>query len=130
MYICFQHRINLIFLPLYTSYVLQPLDLAVFSSLKSAYRKQIDLLVQATDSIVVGKRNFLCCYQKACIIGLKSQNIKSGWKAAGLWPVNMAKPLMSGLLVKDIVLQPGQTFRDIIYTPQGPQGPDISIELN
>ena len=30
----------------------------------------------------------------------------------------MAKPLMSNLLLKDIDLQPGQTFRDLIHTPR------------
>ena len=34
MYLCFQHRIQLLFLPPHTSHVLQPLDLAVFSALK------------------------------------------------------------------------------------------------
>ena len=28
-------------------------------------------------------------------------NIKSGWKASGLWPVSMAKPLMSRLLLEN-----------------------------
>ena len=75
-------------------------------------------MIQAIDSTIVGKREFLYCYQKARTTGLISKNIINGWKAAGLWPVNMAKPLMSGLLLKGIVLQPGQTFRDLIYTPQ------------
>ena len=118
LYICFKNHIYLLFLPPHTSHVLQPLDLAIFSSLKSAYRKQVDLLIQAIDSTIVGKREFLYCYQKARTTGLISKNIINGWKAAGLWPVNMAKPLMSGLLLKGIVLQPGQTFRDLIYTPQ------------
>jgi hypothetical protein len=30
---------------------------------------------------------------------LTTSNIQSGWKASGLWPVNMAKPLMSRLLL-------------------------------
>lgn len=124
LYICFKNHIYLLFLPPHTSHVLQPLDLAVFSSLKSGYRNQIDLLVQATDSTIVGKRNFLCCYQKARTTGLTSKNITSRWKATGLWPVNMAKPLMSGLLLKGIVLELGQTFRDLIYTPQVSTRPD------
>ena len=84
MFQCFSHRIYLLFLPPHTSHVLQPLDLAVFSSLKSAYRKELGFLTQLTDSTVVGKRNFLACYQKARLAGLTDQNIRNGWKAAGL----------------------------------------------
>ena len=99
MFQCFSHRIYLLFLPPHTSHVLQPLDLAVFSSLKSAYRKELGFLTQLTDSTVVGKRNFLACYQKARLAALTGQNIRNGWEAAGLWPVNMAKPLLSRNLV-------------------------------
>ena len=126
LYTCFENHIHLLFLPLHTSHVLQPLDLAVFSPLKSGYRKQVDLLVQATDSTAVGKRNFLYCYQKARIASLTGKNITSGWKAAGLWPVNLAKPLISRLLLKDIVLQLGQTFRDLIHTSQASIRPDLT----
>ena len=118
MYLCFQHYIYLLFLPPHISHILQPLDLLVFSLLKSAYRKQIDLLVQAIDSIVVGKKNFICCYQKARTIGLISKNITSGQKASGLQPISMAKPLISNLLLQDIYLQLGQTFQDLIHTPR------------
>lgn len=39
MWLCFRHNIRLLFLPPHTSHVLQPLDLAVFSSLKAATGK-------------------------------------------------------------------------------------------
>jgi 4-hydroxybenzoate polyprenyltransferase len=54
-----------------------------------------------TDSTPIGKRNFLRCYYKARLDGLTAKNIKSGWRAAGLWPVNSAKPLMSRLLLEN-----------------------------
>jgi 4-hydroxybenzoate polyprenyltransferase len=37
MFLCYQHNIYLLFLPPHSSHVLQPLDLSVFSSLKSRY---------------------------------------------------------------------------------------------
>jgi 4-hydroxybenzoate polyprenyltransferase len=101
MWLCFQHNIRLLFLPPHTSHVLQPLDLAVFSSLKAAYRKELGNLVNLTDSTVVGKRGFLDCYRRARLAGLTSQNIRSGWKVTGLWPVTMAKPLLSPLLLEN-----------------------------
>ena len=101
MYKCFEHNIYLLFLPPHTSHVLQPLDLSVFSPLKSAYRKELSNLSLLTDSTPVGKRNFLICYQKAREESLIPRNIRAGWQASGLWPTNIAKPLMSRLLLEN-----------------------------
>ena len=51
-----------------------------------------------TDSSLIGKQDFLASYQKARKEAFSINNIKSGWKATGLWPKSMAKPLMSPLL--------------------------------
>jgi 4-hydroxybenzoate polyprenyltransferase len=32
---------------------------------------------------------------------ITAYNIKAGWRASGLWPINMAKPLMSRLLLEN-----------------------------
>ena len=32
---------------------------------------------------------------------MTARNIRSGWQATGLWPVNMAKPLISRLLLEN-----------------------------
>jgi len=101
MWECFLHNIQLLFLPPHTSHVLQPLDLAVFSPLKTSYRKQVGILSLLTDSTPVGKRNFLRCYYKARLDALTARNIRSGWQATGLWPTNSAKPLMSRLLLEN-----------------------------
>jgi DDE superfamily endonuclease/helix-turn-helix, Psq domain/Tc5 transposase DNA-binding domain len=101
MWECFAHNIQLLFLPPHTSHVLQPLDLAVFSSLKTSYRKQVGFLSLLTDSTPIGKRNFLRCYYKARLDALTARNIRSGWQATGLWPINIAKPLMSRLLLEN-----------------------------
>jgi len=101
MYLCYQHKIHLLFLPPHTSHVLQPLDLSVFSPLKHYYRKQVGFLSLLTDSSPVGKQNFLLCYQRAREQALTASNIKGGWKATGLWPVSVAKPLLSPLLLEN-----------------------------
>jgi len=98
---CLEHDIYLLFLPAHTSHVLQPLDLTVFSSLKRLYRKELQKLSSLIDSTPIGKRNFLVCYQKARQESITSSNIKSGWRTTGLWPVSMAKPLMSPLLLEN-----------------------------
>jgi 4-hydroxybenzoate polyprenyltransferase len=101
MWECFSNNIYLLFLPPHSSHVLQPLDLSVFSPLKNAYRKQLGFLSLLTDSTPLGKRNFLLCYRKARIDSLTATNIKAGWQASGLWPVRVAKPLMSRLLLEN-----------------------------
>ena len=62
MYLYFKHNIYLLFLPLHTLHVLQPLDLTVFSPLKTAYRKKLSNLSLLTDSTLIRKQNFLLYY--------------------------------------------------------------------
>jgi 4-hydroxybenzoate polyprenyltransferase len=88
-------------LPPHISHVLQPLDVGVFSSLKEAYRKEAGLINLYTNDTLNGKHLFLHCYQKARLAGLEESHILSGWRGTGLWPVNVAKPLMSRLLVEN-----------------------------
>ncbi len=92
---CYLNNVHMLFLPAHTSHVLQPLDLGCFSSLKSAYRRFLGEHTALTDTTKVGKANFLEFYAKAREIGLREENIRSGWKATGLYPKNVAKPLNS-----------------------------------
>jgi 4-hydroxybenzoate polyprenyltransferase len=101
MWYCFQNNVHLVFLPAHTSHVLQPLDLSIFSPLKHAYRKYLNNINTWAESTVVGKRTMLRCLLKARQDAITARNIKTGWKAAGLWPVSMAKPLMSRLLLEN-----------------------------
>jgi hypothetical protein len=92
---CYLNNIYLLFLPAYTSHVLQPLDLGCFSSLKTEYRRQVGNYTALTDETQVGKARFLEFYTQARQIGLSKANIQSGWKATGLYPRNIDKPLGS-----------------------------------
>ena len=118
MYSCFQNNVYLLFLPPHTSHVLQPLDLSVFSSLKSHYRKEVGFLTLLTDSSPIGKQNFLSCYAKARKEALSAKIIKAGWKATGLWPKSMAKPLMSPLFLEN-----SNTKKDTLQTSQSDSRP-------
>ena len=100
MIICYLNNVYMLFLPAYTSHVFQSLDLGCFSSLKSAYRRFLGEYTALTDSTKVGKARFLEFYAKAREIGLREENIRSGWKATGLYPKNVAKPLKSRWVVK------------------------------
>jgi hypothetical protein len=98
---CYRNNVQLLFLPPHTSHVLQPLDLGIFSPLKTAYRKRLSKISSWNDSTVVGKRNFLICLREARDEALTARNCRSGWAATGLWPVRMSKPLMSRLLLEN-----------------------------
>jgi 4-hydroxybenzoate polyprenyltransferase len=82
-------------------------------------------LALLTNSSLIRKQNFLACYCKARNKALSAKIIKSGWKATGLWPKSIAKPLLSPLLLKNSnakknTLQATQSFnkRSAIDSPQ------------
>jgi 4-hydroxybenzoate polyprenyltransferase len=82
------------------------------------------------DSTPIGKRNFLICYLKARQESIIPSNIKAGWRTTGLWPVSMAKPLMSPLLLENSNKSTNPTLpkpQEMPILP--PEVSDTSIEL-
>ena len=88
MWECFSNKVYIVFLPAGTSHILQPLDVAVFGPLKTAFKKHLDRQGGHDSSTIVAKQRFLYCYHKARIETLTESNIRSGWRATGLWPVS------------------------------------------
>lgn len=120
---CYLNNIYLLFLPAHTSHILQPLDLGCFSSLKVAYRRFFGEHTALTDATKVGKARFLEFYAEARKIGLREQCIRSGWKATGLYPKNIWKPLGSQwVVVRERPSTPPPSTMDI-RTPK--RGGDI-----
>ncbi|KAI8417406.1 hypothetical protein FOFC_03719 [Fusarium oxysporum] len=117
---CYLNNVYLLFLPAHCSHVLQPLDLGCFSSLKAAYRTLVGEHTALTDSTRVGKQRFLDFYARAREIGFQKENIQSGWRAAGLWPVNINKPLASRwvMVLTKSALPPSETH-DIVTPKRG-----------
>ncbi|KAH7462731.1 hypothetical protein FOMA001_g18485 [Fusarium oxysporum f. sp. matthiolae] len=81
---CCNNNIFVLFLPAHSSYVLQPLDVAVFGPLKRAYRKFLSDLASIADSSHIGKITFLYTYDKARKEDITKLNALAGWKATGL----------------------------------------------
>jgi hypothetical protein len=88
MLLCRQHRIWTLYLPPHASHVLQPLDLAPFSVLKSGYRAEIRALSALDDAAPVKKERFISSYYHAREIGLSERVIRAGWRATGICPYN------------------------------------------
>ena len=59
------NKVYLLALPAYSSHVTQPLDVAVFSPLKSYYRQFLDEFGNDDVGAAVSKQNFLHAYNKA-----------------------------------------------------------------
>jgi hypothetical protein len=88
MWECRENKIHLLYLPAHASHLLQPLDLAPFSVVKSSYRDAIRALSALDDAAPVKKERFVTSYNLAREEGLSERVIRAGWKAAGLVPFN------------------------------------------
>jgi hypothetical protein len=112
MEICFRNNVYLLFLPPHSSHVLQPLDLTIFSPLKSAFQKKLTDLAGREEKTFVSKKSFLDAYYTAREKAITVRNIRSGWKTTGLWPVSVARPLMNSMVVGETNNEPS-TPKDI-----------------
>ena len=77
-WLCKQHRVDLLYLPAHSSHILQPLDLAPFSVVKSKYQGQIRELASLDDAAPVKKERFVRCYNQARLEGLTEKIIQAG----------------------------------------------------
>ena len=70
-------------IPLYLSYLLQPLNIILFSPLKYIYSNEINLFIQASINYITKFKFFIifkAAYNKVFI----KENMKSGFKGAGI----------------------------------------------
>jgi hypothetical protein len=68
----------------HTSHKLQPLDVGVFASLKTAYRDRVERLYRGGVTIV-GKEHFTSLYSPAREEAFKKRNIMARWAGSGLY---------------------------------------------
>jgi len=126
---CKQHKVELLYLPAHSSHILQPLDLAPFSVIKSNYRRQIQELSSLDDAAPVKKERFIHCYNQAREAGFSERVVRAGWRASGLSPFNISQVIQSSQITDRPITPPPQNrppqpplSSEIIYqTPQKPQ---------
>ncbi|CAK1578290.1 unnamed protein product [Parnassius mnemosyne] len=89
--LCQKHDIRFVFLPPNSTHLTQPLDVAFFAPIKREWRKVLtNYKIQNPGQSTVNRKHF----PKLLIELLKninlreSNNIKSGFRAAGIWPIN------------------------------------------
>ena len=70
-------------MPLYSSYLLQPLDIGCFAVLKRLYKQQIQEFIQNGVNHI-DKQDFFTAYYSAYIEAMSLANIQSSFAATGL----------------------------------------------
>jgi hypothetical protein len=85
----------MLYLLAHASHLLQPLDPAPFSVLKSRYRNKIRALSALDDAAPIKKERFVVAYNKAKEEALSDRVIRAGWRATGSCPYNPDLVLLS-----------------------------------
>jgi hypothetical protein len=84
---CKANNIVPLCLPSHSSHLTQPLDVGIFGPLKKAYGAQISFLARANITHIT-KDDFFPAFQAAFEAVFTEQNIKGGFRGAGLVPFN------------------------------------------
>jgi hypothetical protein len=83
------NRILLAVFPPHSTHRLQPLDIGLFSPLATYYSQAIDrLLLESQGLVRLTKRDFWPLFHEAWKKAFHTQNVRSAWEAAGLYPLN------------------------------------------
>ena len=113
---CLENNIILCRLPSHTSHKTQPLDVAVFAPLKTAYRAEVERRYRG-GLTNVNKEHFTEIYSAARKLGITTKNIRAGWAKAGLFPFNPSRVLRD--IVKPDVPLTIEPPHEIQSTPNG-----------
>jgi hypothetical protein len=126
VWLCKVNKIHLLYLPSHALHLLQPLDLAPFSVLKTRYRNEIRALCAVVDAAPIKKERFVTSYNKAREEVLSDRVIRAGWRASGLCPHNPSLVLLSSQVTGRPTTPPptsqaSATLEPIFTTPQSSQ---------
>ena len=83
-----EHDVHLLCLPSHTSHLLQPLDVGVFKSLKSAFNKACKRYMAENPGCVVRSENLASLLAHAWPQSVTPVNIISGFRKCGIHPLN------------------------------------------
>ncbi len=87
---CRGNKIELLCLPAHTTHILQPLDIAVFNPLKTAFSTMASRMGLVRGDIVVGKKQFSPVLKHVYPTAVTAQNVKAGFRKAGIFPLSRA----------------------------------------
>ena len=110
----------------HTSHIFQPLDLAVFSSLKRKFRAIMSANPLMDDMAAMKKAQFLLHYKQARTRAITLTNCAAGFSAGGIWPFNPSKGLNSRFIpvavkktynTRAVTPPPAVVDADVVVTP-------------
>jgi DDE superfamily endonuclease len=90
---CIDNKISLLMMPPHSSHLCQPLDVGVFSPLKAHMSTELDKILRY-GILSLKKFEWANAYRHARQKAMTESNIKSSWRAAGLFPFNRHKVLI------------------------------------
>ncbi len=124
---CTIHRIYLDLLPSHSSHITQPLDVGVFSVLKTEYRALLEEFSTEDFGSALSKQRFLDSYLKARKKAFSRRYILMGWEQTGLWPLNEDMVLNSPFILDTdneavpMTPQKSKNYDTFVTTPTGGQ---------
>ncbi|KAJ8340702.1 hypothetical protein SKAU_G00353350 [Synaphobranchus kaupii] len=86
--LCRDNKIEILCLPAHTTHVLQPLDIAVFNPLKTAFSKMASRMGLVRGDLVVGKKQFSPLLKHVYPTAVTAENVKAGFRKAGIFPLS------------------------------------------
>src|SRR5271154_4228998 len=90
---CIDNNISILLMPPHSSHLCQPLDVSVFSPLKTYMSAELDKITRYGVSSIK-KFEWAEAYRCARVKAMTASNIKSAFRAAGLQPLNRRKVLV------------------------------------
>ncbi len=86
---CYKNRILLMAYPPHSTHRLQPLDVSLFNPLASFYSQNLDdWMAISHGTCTMGKRHFWGLFKPAWDAAFTIENITSGWRKTGLFPLD------------------------------------------
>lgn len=122
---CKDHNIVTLCMPPHSSHILQPLDVGCFGPLKKSYGRQIEHLMRQQCTHIT-KEDFIPAFRAAFSESLTENNIKGGFRGAGLVPFDPER-VISALDLKLRTPTP-QNSRPSTAQPWTSQTPNNTIQ--
>jgi hypothetical protein len=87
---CKENNIITLCMPPHSSHLLQPLDIRYFNVLKRAYNKEIEKMIRNRITHIT-KPDFFIAFHTAFYFAFTSENVRGGFRGAGLIPLDPQK---------------------------------------